>query len=600
MKKKKFLQSKQGDSIIEVLLAVAIFSAIAVTSVAIMNKGLASAQTALESTMVRTELDAQAEAIRFIEQAYETNAGGSIGRLWSTIVENAIFPDASTADSDYNKLKAAIDGNNACPTSTDLPNKYFLYDNSRLEPNPNLNTSSIPSVANGGLWVVAVKNNSEDDIEKIEYFDFYISACWDALNSPMPAKRTTIIRLHNPDYETTSNAPESNIVSAPLWIKINNDSDDTISVSKGGETIQIEGNSNDNIKYKPISWEAGTTKTESTQIDLNQYKPTRNGYDFDGWNPTPSGNFSYTCVSDGYGNNTCNWVDGELTFTPTWKPQENKFALKYDDHNLNDDTYSGMESSRSFTLKEPSIIPTNMVFVGWNIDDSIRQPGSTVSVSTSDSTDSNNVHYKTAKAVLAEKHRIPTLAYGNIFSVTMTFPCARGNGLFGWNPFNTCATDENNMRKYSIQLHDMELNSNKMSTNTYTSYEEFSNKDIVGAFYKENDNNYELNIIRKKENTNTEDSRRIEALINVDQLEPGRWYVLQVHSASVGIGKQNDALGLINNIKITLNCYTDKEGNCGSTGRTYKTSGIEDDVTQDYPVIRIRKNEDGKLEIIDP
>ena len=61
---------KKGDTLIEVLLAVGIFSMIAISVVAVMSGGTSSAQTALETTLTREEIDAQAEALRYIHDSY--------------------------------------------------------------------------------------------------------------------------------------------------------------------------------------------------------------------------------------------------------------------------------------------------------------------------------------------------------------------------------------------------------------------------------------------------------------------------------------------------------------------------------------------------
>ena len=50
-----------GDTLIEVMLATAVFSAVAVGCLTVMNRGLSIAQQSLESTLVRQQIDAQAE-----------------------------------------------------------------------------------------------------------------------------------------------------------------------------------------------------------------------------------------------------------------------------------------------------------------------------------------------------------------------------------------------------------------------------------------------------------------------------------------------------------------------------------------------------------
>ncbi|MDO5451621.1 MAG: hypothetical protein Q4F56_00845 [Candidatus Saccharibacteria bacterium] len=84
---------KKGDTLIEVTLAIGIFSMIAIGIAAVMSSGTAGAQTALETTLTREEIDTQAEALRFIQNAYIVNKDSTDERfssLWKTIKDNAI------------------------------------------------------------------------------------------------------------------------------------------------------------------------------------------------------------------------------------------------------------------------------------------------------------------------------------------------------------------------------------------------------------------------------------------------------------------------------------------------------------------------------
>ena len=60
---------KKGDTLVEVTLAVGIFSMIAIAVVAVMSNGTSESQTALETTLAREEIDTQVEALRFIQAA---------------------------------------------------------------------------------------------------------------------------------------------------------------------------------------------------------------------------------------------------------------------------------------------------------------------------------------------------------------------------------------------------------------------------------------------------------------------------------------------------------------------------------------------------
>lgn len=61
---------RKGDTIIEVTFAITVFSLVSVLSIQIMDRDLATIQGTLESEMARNEIDAQAEALRFIQNSY--------------------------------------------------------------------------------------------------------------------------------------------------------------------------------------------------------------------------------------------------------------------------------------------------------------------------------------------------------------------------------------------------------------------------------------------------------------------------------------------------------------------------------------------------
>ncbi|MBR3233202.1 hypothetical protein IKF74_02915 [Candidatus Saccharibacteria bacterium] len=105
----------RGDTLIEVMFAVAVFGLGAVGAIALMNTGLASVQNSLETTMARQEIDAQAEALRFIHDAYLTepntkSTDGTTGEeistnnfrnLWQDIVAQAYPPSTVSTSGSY-------------------------------------------------------------------------------------------------------------------------------------------------------------------------------------------------------------------------------------------------------------------------------------------------------------------------------------------------------------------------------------------------------------------------------------------------------------------------------------------------------------------
>lgn len=100
-----FKSTKRGDTIVEVMFAIAVFSLVAVLSVMSMDSGINNGENALETVTVRNEINAQAEALRFIhssfisertlpsldDSAYKSGEKyQQYEKLWGTIVDNAI------------------------------------------------------------------------------------------------------------------------------------------------------------------------------------------------------------------------------------------------------------------------------------------------------------------------------------------------------------------------------------------------------------------------------------------------------------------------------------------------------------------------------
>ena len=241
----------KGDTLIEVTLAIGIFSMVAVVVVAVVNSSASSAQTALEITLAREEVDAQAEALRFIHSAYiSTNGGGAASNgegkyaeIWEDITKNAkdktnfsediLKYNPSTCDELYNVGKLADQGafiintkglNNKNASdiiirATEENGKFnkastyprIIYSN----PYNNLlftdekesnNTNSIERVE--GIYVIAVKDidgtnivadDSLNSKSQAAYYDFYIRTCWYGPGADHPSTISTVIRLYNPN-----------------------------------------------------------------------------------------------------------------------------------------------------------------------------------------------------------------------------------------------------------------------------------------------------------------------------------------------------------------------------------------------------------------
>lgn len=191
---KSFLQ--KGDTIVELVLAFAIFSLSAITTVMILNKGVAISQRSLEKTLVRQQIDSQSEILRYIHDTKNPT--------WDSIVSNTITKPQPLAGS--------------CPTAADLAtgaiNGFYVVPDEISGDGFSVikagtSTYSQPSTyakidyANkhaAGIWVQVAKaenaSRSGTAGASINAYDFYVHGCWDSVGQEVPMTVGTIVRLY--------------------------------------------------------------------------------------------------------------------------------------------------------------------------------------------------------------------------------------------------------------------------------------------------------------------------------------------------------------------------------------------------------------------
>lgn len=93
------VKARRGDTLLEVAICIVIYAVVAAISISMMNRGTSTAQTNLEITMARNEIDAQTEALRFIHNSFlsERELSGKEGteeersfeKLWKALSRDA-------------------------------------------------------------------------------------------------------------------------------------------------------------------------------------------------------------------------------------------------------------------------------------------------------------------------------------------------------------------------------------------------------------------------------------------------------------------------------------------------------------------------------
>lgn len=111
-------KTRYGDTIVEAVIAISIYSIVAVLALGMMNSGLSRAQKNLESTMSRLAIDTQADTLRYLYENYllsqkreASEEGDFFKQIWETkrsdvagaepvmISDNANIKNVNEADS---------------------------------------------------------------------------------------------------------------------------------------------------------------------------------------------------------------------------------------------------------------------------------------------------------------------------------------------------------------------------------------------------------------------------------------------------------------------------------------------------------------------
>lgn len=193
-----------GDTMIEVMVALVLFALLSVGVITIMNRGVNMADRSLEIALIREQIDAQADILRY---AHHTRSPA-----WQEIRDN--LGDAAAAASDIT----------ACPDASQLPTGAFIGNISSsgaVVRTPLRDDTSVYSPAElysqfafsgtpsaSGIWVVPVAVQGSTDT-----FDMHIRACWQPPGTTDREVLGTLVRLYDPPAVVVTTPP---VVDPPV------------------------------------------------------------------------------------------------------------------------------------------------------------------------------------------------------------------------------------------------------------------------------------------------------------------------------------------------------------------------------------------------
>jgi|APMI01.1.fsa_nt_gi type II secretory pathway pseudopilin PulG len=195
-----------GDTIVEMVMAFAIFSFAVVITTAIMNRGVALSQQSLEVTLVRQQMDSQAEIIRYLHDTHnaawtslvgtDATPGNGDDRITTNIMplSSATCPNSATLGSA--SLRAFfITPNPSTPDAFTVSTITAAnYGGATTYARVVYPTVASPTPTSQGIWVQIA--SAEGSTPAVPAYDVYIHGCWDVSGQTQPMTQGTIVRLY--------------------------------------------------------------------------------------------------------------------------------------------------------------------------------------------------------------------------------------------------------------------------------------------------------------------------------------------------------------------------------------------------------------------
>lgn len=184
---------QSGDTLIEVLVAIAVFGVVIVGAFSLMNRGIAQMYDSMEKSEVRLLLNRQIEALTYARDEYNRSSAGS---LLTTTYDQAAMRTWQAVRGQHS-VESIPDVTGGCSTPE---HAFFITtdETGALALTNHITTAiadEFPSPGNG-IWVQKIDS---DTTTPQPYKDFYIRACWMQNTNSMTQVLSSVVRLYDVD-----------------------------------------------------------------------------------------------------------------------------------------------------------------------------------------------------------------------------------------------------------------------------------------------------------------------------------------------------------------------------------------------------------------
>lgn len=183
---------EQGDTLVEVLVAISVLAVVIVGTFSLMNKGLSQMYDTMEKSQVRSQVNRQVEALTYARDQYLLQQGGNdliapydtaAANLWASIRTFSDYPSGVPGAT----IAGCSNTSAAFAITADASGVLQLTSGTYIQ-----GLASEVPVATKGLWM-----QKRHTAGAVPYTDFYIRACWNQNSSPSVQIISTVVRLYD-------------------------------------------------------------------------------------------------------------------------------------------------------------------------------------------------------------------------------------------------------------------------------------------------------------------------------------------------------------------------------------------------------------------
>lgn len=195
----RHIAKQRGDTLVEVMLAIAVSAVVVMLTISVISRGLTSLQLSVERSQVRSHIEGQTAMLRYARELYmkDRAAVGGLAAQWrDNILQPVSQPNGYLNLSGHGVPGDLVDDTVCKPKSSKA--FYIAYDpatGASLQPYAGATPQTIATPGRW-MWIEAynVKGSSPPDA-----IDFAVHACWNGPGGGVLQHEVTIMRLYDGD-----------------------------------------------------------------------------------------------------------------------------------------------------------------------------------------------------------------------------------------------------------------------------------------------------------------------------------------------------------------------------------------------------------------